>query len=207
MEPLPLVEKLSPSQIAAMDADAVSKYNVGASERFHLRAELAPSAYEGDIERAPIVLLLANPGFDETSTTSDHCFVREGWPLGGLHPEAPCGLRHWWEARLRLLIEAQGIQKVAQRVACLQITPWASTGFDASLRLPSRAIILDAASRCAERGAVLIVMRAEKLWLEATALVEYASRFRVRSWRSSYLTPGNLDAAAWRKVLEALSDV
>jgi hypothetical protein len=203
----PLSDLLSPSRIAAIDEGPVLRYNQRASDHYQLRIDLGPCAFEGDVDRAPIVLLLANPGFDKTSTAADHAFHRDGWPLSGLHRDAPPGLRKWWLARLGPLIDAHGAQRVAQRVACLQVTPWASTGFDASLRLPSRTALLDAATSCSRRGAVLIVMRAERLWLEATELATYTNRFRVNSWRSSYVTPGNLKAAAWSKVLGAVGVV
>ncbi len=206
MEPASLRTRLESNRIASLDKDAIYRYNIGASDAFRLRIELGPSAFEGNVDSAPIVLLLANPGFDDTSTAHDHAFSREGWPLSGLNPDAPPGLREWWWARLRTLIELRGAQRVAAKVACLQVTPWASTKFDRTLHLPSRTLMLEAASSCASRGAIMIVMRAESLWLEAAALASSSNRYRVRSWRSSYVTKGNLDPVAWDRVVEAICD-
>lgn len=194
---------LTSDRLAAIDAKRIDSFNRNAPSEYRLHPELGPSAYEGDIDGARIVLLLANPGFDDTSTFDDHKFTRPGWPLAALHPEAPPGLRRWWHARLRHLIERFGAHRVSQVVACLQVTPWASQKFQDDLRLPSRDYLLTAASRCAARGCVMLVMRAERLWLESPTLAASPTRFRVNSWRSSYVSPGNLPASAWRAVLEA----
>ena len=199
-----LRETLSSERLSSLDGTKLASYNNRVGLEYQLRSELGPSAYEGDIDSAPVVLLLANPGFDETSTLDDHHFQRDGWPLSGLHPDAPPGLRNWWRARLDQLIVQFGAQRVSQRVACIQITPWASPKFDDSLDLPSRELLLEAANQCAARGAVMVVMRAERLWLQAEALRTTPLRFRVNSWRSSYVSPGNLPEIAWRSVVEAI---
>ena len=207
MTPTTIQEELASGKIAALDLAWIHEYNLRARENYQIRDVLGPSAFEGDVDNARVVLLFANPGFDETSTPDDHGFARPGWPLAGLHPEAPNGLRNWWTIRLRGLIELCGAQQVSQRLACLQITPWASRNFDESLSLPSRSEILSAANRIAERGAVLIIMRAERLWLEARSVASSLSRYRVRSWRCSYLSEGNLGTTAWIRVRDAIDRV
>jgi len=202
---LPIRQALDPARLASLDARAIGAYNARARNGHRLQAWLGANAFEGDIDAAPVVLLLGNPGFDATSTPRDHAFARPGWPLAGLHPEAPEGLRNWWSARLRQLIEPFGAQHVSQRIACLQLTPWASASFDGGLRLPSRNVILQAATRCIERGALLVVMRGEKLWLEAQGLANHGHLHRAKSWRCSYVSMGNLGPQAWERVRNALA--
>jgi hypothetical protein len=197
---------LRSDRLALLDRDGIESFNRKAREKYQLHPELGPSAYEGDIDNARVVLLFANPGFDSTSTLDDHKFSMPGWPLAGLHPDAPSGLRGWWHARLRHLIERFGAHHVSRRVACLQATPWASGKFHEGLRLPSRESILSAASQCAARGSVVVVMRAERLWLESPTVASSPMRFRVNSWLSSFVSPGNLPEPAWAAVLEAVGD-
>ena len=52
----------------------------------------------------------------------------------------------------------------------------------------------------------MLVMRVERLWLEANNLQNSSRRFRVNSWRSSYVSPGNLPEEGWAAVIEALHD-
>jgi hypothetical protein len=194
------LEGFSPEALTQVDAKAIETYNEGAPKKFKLHTELGPSPFEGDIESAGIVLLLANPGFDDGSTLDDHTFRREGWPLAGLHPEAPSDLRKWWLMRLKALTQKFGAQHVSRQVAALQLTPWASNKFDDSLRLPSRAGLLALADRVAQRGAVILVMRAERLWEESAAVKQSLNRYRANSWLSSHVSPGNFPAVAWQKV-------
>lgn len=136
------LEEFTTEALIQADAEAIESYNRKAPERFKLHAELGPSPFEGDVEAASVVLLLANPGFDEKSTLHDHTFRRDGWPLAGLHREAPSGLSDWWPQRLKALTDKFGTQHVSRHIAALQLTPWASNKFDASLRLPSRTRVL-----------------------------------------------------------------
>jgi hypothetical protein len=201
-----LYSLLAQENIARLDSSEIVRYNHNprTADCYKLRTGLGPCAFEGDIDAARIVLLLANPGFDTTSTQDDHSFRRDGWPLAGLHPEAPVGLRDWWHKRLRGLIATVGAQAVSQCVAALQITPWASNEFDSGLCLPSRRVILSAASSLAKRNAILIIMRAERLWLASNAVDKSLNRFRVKSWRCSYVSEGNLGREAWRQMVSTI---
>lgn len=202
-----LADLLTRERLVSLDAAAVGEFcRRRPPEKFLLHPELGPSAYEGDIDAARVVLLLANPGYDAGSTIDDHAFARPGWPLGGLHPEAPLGLRKWWQDRLRALIQEFGDQQVSKTVACLQITPWASAKFHEGLRLPSRVTLLEVAAECAARGSVMLVMRAEKLWLQAAGVRDSSRRFRVNSWLCSYVSPGNLSEQGWNAVHAAIRD-
>ena len=198
------IEEFTHEALIQADAEAIEFYNRKAPEKFKLHAELGPSPFEGDIKAASVVLLLANPGFDEASTLHDHTFRRDGWPLAGLHHEAPSGLSEWWPQRLKMLTQKFGAQHVSKHVAALQLTPWASNKFDASLRLPSRTRLLALAAEVAQRGAVLLVMRAERHWEDSALVKQSPNRYRANSWLCSYVTQGNLPAAAWEKINTAL---
>lgn len=189
-------------RIAYEDADAVAAYNARAGDALRLRTDLGPLPYEGDIENAPIVLLVAKPAYDRTSVQLDHAFHQRGWPLAFLHPGAPEQLRSIWVARLESLIDAFGAQHVANSVAALPLTPWASTDFDERLRLPSRARMLDLAAAAANRGATMIVACGEEQWTEVHEVADLGPerRIRARSWRATHLTSENLGAAAWHAI-------
>ena len=189
------------------DIGAIDRYNAKAQDQFKLRPELGPCPFEGDIQSSPIVLLLANPGFDENSSLGDHKFKAEGWPLAGLHTNAPKGMRDWWRPRLRVLCEKYGDQYISSKVAALQLNPWASTNFDASLRLPSQSKMLEIAEGAARRGAILLVMRAARQWLESDLLRAHPHLYGTKSPRCSYVTEPNLGAEVWGKINAALAVV
>lgn len=180
-----------------IDTPVIAQYNLRASAQYRLQLEMGPCPYEGSIQTAPVILLLANPGFDAASTPGDHQFKIEGWPLAGLHPQAPLGMSGWWLPRLRSLCEKYGSQFISRNVAALQINPWASTKYDETLRLPSRPMMLSLAETAAKRGAAIIMMRASKAWLESDVLRQYPHLYRTNSPRSSYVSEGNLNPEAW----------
>jgi hypothetical protein len=189
-------------RIAIEDADALGAYNARVGDALRLRADLGPLPYEGDIETAPVVLLVAKPAYARTSVPLDHAFHHRGWPLALLHPNAPEALRSIWQARLASLIDAFGAQHVANSVAALPLTPWASHDFDERLRLPSRAQMLAVAAACANRGATLVVTCSEERWTEAQEVADLGPDRRVhaRSWRATHLSVENLGAAAWHAI-------
>lgn len=191
--------------VAHLDAAAIERYNAKARPEYRLHPELGPSQYEGDIDTARLVMLLSNPGFDSTSTPEDHTFERDGWPFAALHDDAPTGTRDWSRRRLRALTDIFGRQHVSQTVACLQLNPWASQKWDAGCVLPSRSIQLELADQAARRGAVILIMRSERLWLQAPGVKMSPRRHRVNSWRSSYVSPTNMNTESWNSICDALA--
>lgn len=189
------------------DLTAIERYNARASEKYRLHPEMGPCPHEGNIDTAPVVLLLANPGHDATSTLDDHHFRIDGWPLAGLHQNAPVGMSGWWRPRLRSLCQRYGEQFISQNVAALQINPWASAKYDENLRLPSRSVLLGLAEAAAGRGAALIMIRASKAWLESGVLRQYEHIYRTNSALSSYVSEGNLSPEAWAYINEKLAAV
>jgi hypothetical protein len=186
-------------RIAVEDTAAVAAYNARAAEALRLHTEFGALPYEGDIEHAPVVLLVANPTHDKTAVPLDHAFQHRGWPLAFLHPDAPVRLRAIWHARLASLIEAFGAQHVANSVAALPLTPWASASFDESLRLPSRNRMLDLAGASANRGALLIVTSCDEQWTESREVADLGCdrRYHARSWQATHVSLDNLGASSW----------
>jgi hypothetical protein len=189
-------------RIAIEDADTIAAYNSRTAAPRRLRTEFGALPYEGDIEHAPVVLLVASPAHDPAALPKDHAFQHWGWPLAFLHPDAPVRLRAIWHTRLASLIDAFGAQHVANTVAALPLTPWASADFDESLRLPSRARMLDLAGAAANRGALLIVTCDDEQWTESQEVADLGCdrRFHTRSWQATHVSIDNLGAASWHAV-------
>jgi hypothetical protein len=199
--PTPNRRALLAATIASEDADAIAAHNARAAALRRLRDDLGPHPYDGDVERAPLVLLVGSPACDMTAC-SPRPAAPHGWPLSGLHPDAPRGLRALWHARLAGLVDAFGAQHVAHSVAALPLTPWACDEFDDRLRLPSRARMLSLAAAAARRGALLLVTGCEELWTECAEVANLAfeRRFHPKSFRTAHVSVENLGAAAWHAV-------
>jgi hypothetical protein len=186
--------------IALVDADSVAEHNARAAAPHRLRPELGPMPYDGDVARAPLVLLVGSPACDMSAAPARA--PRRGWPLASLHPEAPAALRSLWHSRLASLIEAFGAQHVSNSVAAIPLTPWACDEFDERLRLPSRREMLALAGAAAARGALLLVTGCEELWTESPEIANLSTeqRYHPRSFRSTHVSVENLGAAAWHTV-------
>jgi len=188
--------------IALADAEAIAAHNGRAAAPRRLRTELGPMPFDGDVLRAPLVVLVAAPACDLSASPKDAQAPRRGWPLGALHPDASPALRALWHARLAGLIEAFGAQHVANSVAALPLTPWACDEFDERLRLPSRGEMLALAGAVAARGGLLLVTGCDELWTESPEVANLSpeQRFHPRSFRATHVSVENLGAAAWHAV-------
>jgi hypothetical protein len=160
-----------PQRYYNMDRDEIERYNSCQSDpkkRLHL--EMGPAPYDGDPDSAKIVLLLNNPTFTSDSVPEDHTYKFDGWPLAGLHPSVREKFRKWYyDGPLNYLLKVKKYpaKLVSQRVAIIQVSPWASQKFDLAFELPSRQAQVAIARQALERGAILIVGRSVKFWRSA----------------------------------------
>ncbi len=158
-----------------MDEGQVELYNSRRrTDSTRLKLHMGPAPYDGDPWQAKILLLLNNPTFTNDSVRQDHQYSFDGWPLAGLHPEVRAGFRNWYNRPFGNLIEhAKGgndhekRHTVSNRVAILQINPWASKSFDKTCSLPSRELQFKIAKEAVFRGAVVIIGRSHLIWKAA----------------------------------------
>jgi len=186
------------------DLDAVHRYNaVKRDPKFRLQAHLGPCMAEGDPENCRILILLANPLYHGDSNLGDHELFFEGWPLAGVHPDAPSWLRNWWQPRLRAVaaIAGEDWKLVSNKVAAINLNPWASMKFDPHCALPSRAVQIGRAREAAQRGALVIAVRARQYWMPHLAGCKV---LLTRSQLCSYISPRNL-GEKWKFVEDAMS--
>lgn len=167
---------------------------------------MGPSPFEGDINTAPVVLLLANPSSADVRL-GDHRAPDCEWPLHGLGPSASEPLQRWWSKRLRHLMQAANVsmQDVSRSVAALQLNPWASEAFYSGFKGESRKIQFEIAQSIMMRGAVLVLMRAKMEWLKCPGLIDYPNLIKTKNPRCSYLSPGNMDAVDWNNIVNVVS--
>ena len=186
-----------------IDEEHIHDYNGrrSLSSKTRLQTHMPPSPFDGDPRKARIVLLLNNPTFGPNSSEQDHKLHFEGWPLAGLHPDAPNWFRNWYKRPLGKLIEEQGWQRVSQCVAIVQINPWASESFDLNCDLPSRRHQVDIAKQAAHRGAVVIIGRSVRFWQEQLG---NAKNIHVaKNCRNPTLSKGELTQEAYKAVKSA----
>ncbi len=185
----------------SQDLKYIEVYNArrGPDSHTRLQIHMDPAPYDGDPYTARVMLLMNNPGYTpDVSTPTDHSLEYDGWPLAGLHPDAPAAFRAWYRRPLGRLIDIFGAQHVSQRVCLLQLCPWASQSFDPALVLPSRTHQIELARSAVQRGAVVIAGRSFDAWP--------AGLPRVRNRLNPTLTPNGLDECTWDRVEKALGE-
>lgn len=197
---------LTAAEAREIDADAIARFNVDRNPLHVLHTRTGAAVPTSNLATAPVVLLLANPAYSPDLTVCpDGCdeWGRDGWPLASLHPDAPAGGYHWTRQRLRLLVDKFGAQYVAQRVAMVQLDPWASVKFPRSAvtKLPSSNRILSEVSAAGRRGALLVVLRCKAWWEPALAGSEF---IECASPLSGYVSPGNFKDGGFQRVVERL---
>ena len=95
-----------------------------------------------------MILLLANPGFNEESTEMDHnrCGFND-WGLWGLCSRTKPTINDWWRKRLNAFVKDINSEyewrNLSWKVASIQAVPWASEEFHEMNGLPSKKIIED----------------------------------------------------------------
>ena len=216
--PLVLNYELLQEEICRLDDHKIDAYNAKrkVGSKYLLQKEIGPCPYEGDVEQARIVLLLANPSFtpnkfDGTSFSleSDHKrnALQRDWGIFSLQDNSNEAMRNWWRENLKQLKQESGLswQQMSNRIAALQINAWASEQFDESCKLDSFSIMQAIALEFAKRDVIFVVCRRYKQWSE---ILSRNDMYRLNSYRRAYITRKNLDKCpnAYDEILKKLTD-
>ena len=189
--------------IAFADADAIAAYNARAAAPRRFHPELGPMPFDGDIARAPLVLLVGSPSLR-------HVRAREDAPvaaprLAALRPPsrrpggAACalacpprrtdrGVRRAArrEQRRRAPAHALGVRRV-RRARCACRAAARCSRWPASQRHAARSCSSPAATNCGPNRTEVANLHCEQ-------------RFHPKSFRTTHVSVENLGAAAWHAV-------
>jgi hypothetical protein len=189
----------------------------GAVAHAGLKLNCLPVPWIGDPRSAGIVLLGLNPGWVETTEELERgeyatqnrlgLTFQSRVPMWNLDARlAGTPGYGWWSRRLRLVIEAVGLDRVQTAVACVEWLPYHSPTFRRlPAVLPSQEYGFRLVSEAADRGAVIVLMRSRKLWLDAVPALSGADLLEMKVPRSPYLTPANLTEAGFARICDALT--
>jgi hypothetical protein len=198
--------------ISQIDKEFLSKFNPK-NQIYKPQTHLEPCPFEGDLKRAKVILLLANPGFTpkgkrNASTSKDH--DRSGfndWGLWGLSSKTSKSMHQWWRARLSAFVNDQESEdewrKLSLNIAAYQAVPWASESFHEMNRLPSKQLSA-ATLKTLGDGKIFVVMRQKKYWREILDGVNCKVIY-TNNPLSSYLTAGNMDINDFELLKSTLS--
>lgn len=166
-----------PEYVLGADKAVIDKINSKRNANHKIHLEILPEPYLGN-PNANIVLLNLNPGFDTRDSRFHEDKEFKEAALGNLrHKEAkypffPLDPRfkespvaRWWTGRLRPLIEEFGVEVVAKSVFCVEFFPYHSIQYKHSKEiLKTQEYNFHLVEKAIDRGAMIIMMRAEKYW-------------------------------------------
>jgi hypothetical protein len=206
-----------PPYLLRCDSDAISIYNAKAQGMCRLQLNALPEPFFGRTT-APVVLLGLNPGFDERdpevhSRPEFQALLRKNYmqglstfPFYFLDPRFESPGRAWWERKLKPLLDMFKPRALARSILCVEYFPYHSRRFcHASLQVPSQEYGFDLVRSAIARGAVVVLMRARKLWIRRVPELEgYSRGFTLNNVRNVVVSPRN--CAGFDVVVSAIRD-
>jgi hypothetical protein len=186
------------------DRVAVLAFNRRANPMLRIRTALLPEPFLGPLD-ARVLLLNLNPGYapENHRVHRRPSFVRalrrtlrgtdHGYPFYYLNPDEDGGGHRWWRSRLQALVSETSNEDVAQGVLCVEYFPYHSVRFGhRAVRVPSQEFGFGLVREALRRKAVVIVMRARRLWEDAVPeLRRYRKLYGLNSPQNVAITPRN----------------
>lgn len=208
---------LQPPYVLPEDADLLAACSATATEDTALHFDLLPEPFLGSPD-APVVLLNLNPGFspEDVQHHLDPRFAQSSrdsllhrpmtYPFFLLDPTITAPGNRWWTRKLGALIRQFGVDKVAQRVLCIEYFPYHSRRFGhPKLKLPSQRYSFWLARNAIERGATIVLMRSKRIWLDAVPELQSCNQIvQLSNPQSPYISPGNC-RDGFERICDALS--
>ena len=208
-----------PPHVLPSEDAAVARLNFGAHPDVAVHLELLPEPYLGH-PQAPVVILNLNPGFDERDIpfhSMDPLFREisrknllhqpQDYPFYLLDPRISASLGHqWWIKKLKEPIRVAGLQPVATRVLCVEYFPYHSRRYPPIREtLESQRYGFQLVRDAIGRGALIVIMRGQKRWLEAVPeLANHGRVYKLNSVQNVAISPGNCPGG-FSEIVSALS--
>jgi hypothetical protein len=186
------------------DSNEISAFNSKARDIYRLQLNVMPEPFVG-IATAPVVLLGLNPGFDDEDPEvharpgfqallrNNYAHGSSDYPFYFLNPTFESPGRQWWETRLRCLRAKFETIQLARSVFCVEYFPYPSRKFGhTTVQVPSQVYGFGLVRSAIARGAVVVIMRARKLWMsKVPELSEYSRAFTLNSSQNVVVSPRN----------------
>lgn len=205
-----------PPYIAAVDTHALLKVGKRADG---LRFDVLPDPYLGDMNQAEIVVLPLNPGFEDADLLIN--MQREEYVTQNLanlvHQSSPPfyflnqelmysgGYRWWMRIFKPLLQQGISVDTLAHKMMCIQYLGYHSTTYlHLNTTLPSQLYSFDLVRQAIQLKKTIVMMRSEKLWLEAVPELANYPYIKIRNPRNPVFSPVNLTQTGFDQIISKL---
>ena len=208
-----------PPYVLQCDSDTISGYSAKAKEDYKFHLNVLPEPFIG-FPKAPVVLLNLNPGFDDRDPEAhkrpdfqgllrrNYGHGSSDFPFFFLDPcltDTP-GVE-WWESKLKWLLEDFNRMQRARSLLCVEYFPYHSRRFRwaKKLKVDSQHYGFGLVRSAIDRKAVIVIMRARRLWIERVPeLDKYSRTFTLNSPQNVVVSPGN--CAGFDVLVDAICD-
>jgi len=208
----------SKNLVLADEKDIIKSFNKSANELYKIHTDIMPAPFMGDVLNSQIVILTLNPGYDKQEDEKgyytkyisywekqiEHIKPVDNLPLFCLEEEY-IKYSNYWDKKLKPLIELTSREKVAKNISIIQYFPYHSLKYKNIPKrilngyLKSQEYNFQLVREAIKREAIIILLRSEKLWLEAVPELEPLKINKKLYRTNSYLNPtfseGNLPIA------------
>jgi hypothetical protein len=224
------VKNLDETNLVLEEEKAViESFNQNVKENYKIHTEILPSPFMGNVEVAPIMLLVLNPGYDPKEEEKEfytkykelvlseltHNHYDKKLPLFCLDEKYKEDSPYWYN-KLKKLHEKHGIKKVSNNVCLVQFFPY-TTGkyknipsslikkdFDTDY-LPSQLYNFWLVEKAIKRKSIIVLTRSKKLWFKAVPeLEDYDKLIITKNPRNPSISIGNCPEG-FAKIDEALT--
>jgi len=197
----------------------VDQHNENANREHRIVVESIPEPFIGDPNSAKVVLLLLNPGHEDTDPC-DHArsevaktmfknlrHERQHFPFYPLGPSFKgTASARWWRRRLSGLIKEVGEEEIlAEKLLAIEWFPYHSKYWKSPKCLwPSQQYTFHLAKTMLAKGATVIGMRSRKIWGdvdERLLRIPY-----LKNPRNVCVSRGNMEAGPWEALVAALKE-
>jgi hypothetical protein len=197
-------------KICEIDAAYLADHNKRYTEKhnYHLHSEIKPCPFEGDLLKAKVILLLANPHFQKNESTAKDHERLDGWGVWGLSSQSHHSMHGWWRPRLKNFInnihDEDEWKELSWKVASFQTVAWASVNFHECNQLPSKKLMAETLRNLAKKrnDVVFVVMRNKAYWSKVLCGINVRTIY-IKNPRCSFLTPNNMHNPSDWEFLEA----
>jgi hypothetical protein len=205
-----------PPYIAPVDTSGLLKVGKRADG---LRFDVIPDPYFGDINQAEIVVLPLNPGFEDADllvnmqrdeyVTQNRLSLKHksSPPFYVLSPELiySGGYRWWMRIYKPLLQQGISADNLAHKMMSIQYLGYHSTTYlHLNTTLPSQLYSFDLVRQAILLKKTILIMRSEKLWLEAVPELIGYPYIKIRNPRNPVFSPVNLTQPVFDQVISKL---
>lgn len=194
------------------DREIVDFHNLKSKTQHRFLLHLAPEPWIGNIN-APIVILLANPGATNLDLSGKPQIKAEeiiAKSISNLHQDLKT-YKHfffdpalegtqgqkWYLKSFKSLLKEFDIEHISNSILTCEMAPYHSKNWKKpNSNFPTQDYTNFLVREAIERGAVILMHRARKLWLEMVPELEkYPYKYMPSSWQSAAVSPNNYKQA------------